>query len=326
MRRREFVTLLGSAATAWPLIAHSQQTGRIRRLGYLTAAAGASPLDDVFEKELRHFGWVQGENIRIEYRYAGGRQDTISPLVEELVGLGLDAWVTWSPPESLAAKRASTQIPLVCLIVWDPVDLGLVSNLPRPGGNVTGVTGLGNLEIFAKRLQLLTELVPNLFRVAVLVSTELQGSSGPKETLRAAAKSLNLELHEFQVAVPSDLDAAMRSAKEWGAQGLYTFPGGFTFSYSKQIAETANAYRLPSVNSHKELALAGGLLAYAADLNEIARRGAWYVDKILRGTPPGDLPFEQLSKYELVINLRTAKALDLTVPPNIIAIADQVIE
>jgi len=328
MRRREFISMLGGVAIMLPAPRGTlaQQLGRVRRLGYLTTAAGDNPVDNAFEEALRHLGWVQGQSIRIEHRYASGRRDAVPSLVDELVGLGLDAWVTWGPTESLAAKRATTQIPLVCMILWDPIDIGLVSNLPHPGGNVTGVTGLGSIEIFAKRLQLLTEIVPSLSRVAVLVSTEQQGSTGPRDALARAAKSLNLELHEVEVKVPSDLDAAMRSAKDWGAQGLYTFPGGFTFSFPKQIADAANAYHLPTVNSHSEIALAGGLLAYSADLKEMARRGAWYIDKILRGTPPGDLPFEQVSKYKLVINLSTAKALGLTIPPGVLAIADEVIE
>src|ERR1700730_1140149 len=158
------------------------------------------------------------------------------------------------------------------------------------------------------------------------VHRDAESLSRPWQQRKAAAKSLNLELHEFEAKVPSDLDTAMRSARDWGAQALYTFPGGFTFSFAKQIADAANAYHLPSANSHKEIALAGGLLAYAADLKELGRRGAWYLDKILRGTPPGMLPFEQLSKYELVINLKTAKALGLNVPPTMIAVADQVIQ
>jgi putative tryptophan/tyrosine transport system substrate-binding protein len=328
MRRREFITLLSGAVTVLtpPRGTLAQQPGKVRRLGYLTTAAGPNPVDDAYEEELRHLGWVNGQNLRIEYRYTSGRRDAVPPLVNELIGSGLDAWVTWGPTESISAKRATTQIPLICMVLWDPIDIGLVSNLRQPGGNVTGVTGIGSIEIFAKRLQLLTELVPSLSHVAVLVSTEQQGSSGPKDALARAAKSLGLELREFQVKVPSDLDAAMRSAKDWGAQGLYTFPGGFTFSFPKQIVDAANAYHLATVGSHSEIASAGGLLAYAVDLKEMARRGAWYVDKILRGTPPGDLPFEQASKYQLVINLSSAKALGLTVSPSLIAVADRVIE
>lgn len=328
MRRREFIAVLGSAAIMLtpPRGTLAQQPGRVRLLGYLTTAAGDNPVDEAFEEELRHLGWVNGQNIRIEHRYASGREDAIPPLIDELIGLGLDAWVTWGPAESVAAKRATTQVPLVCMVLWDPIDIGLVSNLPHPGGNVTGVTGIGSLEIFAKRLQLLAELVPSLARVAVLVSTEQQGSTGPRDALARAAKSLRLELREFQVKVPSDLNAAMRSAKDWGAQGLYTFPGGFTFSFAQQIVDAANTYHLATVGSHSGIALAGGLLAYSVDLKEMARHGARYVDKILRGIPPGELPFEQASRYDLIINRRTATALSIAVPPSLIAVADRVIE
>jgi hypothetical protein len=152
--RREFITLLGGSAATWPLPGRAQAAGKVRRIGYLSPAAGPN-------QELRRLGWTQGQNVRIDYRYSSGRQDTVSPLVAELVGSNPDVLIAWIPPLCIAAKRATTQIPLVCLVVWDPIDIGLVSNLAHPGGNVTGVTGLGSLEIFAKRLQLLTELVPS---------------------------------------------------------------------------------------------------------------------------------------------------------------------
>ncbi len=308
------------------LLQRAQQTEKVSRIGFLSPAAGYNHVDDAFVEALRHLGWMPDQNVRIEYGYTSGRQDTVPPIVTKVVGSGVDALVAWGPSLSLAAKEATTQIPLVCLIVWDPIDIGLVSNLAHPGGNVTGVTALGSLEIFAKRLQLLSQLVPSLSRVAVLVSTEQQGSSGPRNTLVAAAKSLNLELHDFEVKLPSEFEAAVRSAKDWGAQALYTWPQGLFFSFAKQFADVAIAYHLPSVNSHREVALAGSLLAYAADMKELGRRGASYVNRILRGTPPSDLPFEQLSKYELLINLRTAKALGLEVPPSLLATADKVIE
>jgi putative ABC transport system substrate-binding protein len=198
--------------------------------------------------------------------------------------------------------------------------------MAHPGGNITGVSALGSLEIFGKRLQLLKELVPTLSRLAVLLSTEQQGSGGPKASLAKAAQSLNIELREFVVLTPSDLEAAVDSAKEWGVQGLYTFSSGFTFSFGEQINKVANANGLPTVHSLIEGAAGGGLLAYAADIAEAARVGASYVDKILRGTPPGELPFAQLTKYDLLINLKTAKALGLTVPPTMLALANEVIE
>jgi putative ABC transport system substrate-binding protein len=325
LKRRNFIALLGGAA-AWPLAVRAQQPGKIWRIGYLSPAAGRNPVDEAFEEALQQLGWTKDQSIRIEYRYTGGRQDAVIPLVTDIMNLGLDVLLTWGPPLSLAAKRATIQIPLVFLITFDPIDIGLVSNLAHPGGNVTGVTSLSSLEIFAKRLQLLKELIPSLTHVAVLLSTEQTRSDQAKEVLATAAKTLGVELHDFEIQAPSDLKFAMHSAKDQGAQAVYVWPSGFTFSFARQISEDANANHLPTIHSFREGALGGGLLAYAADVKEEVRRGAAYVDKILRGTPPGTLPVEQLSKYELLINLRTAKALGLDVPPTLLALADEVIE
>jgi putative ABC transport system substrate-binding protein len=215
---------------------------------------------------------------------------------------------------------------MVFLITFDPVDIGLVSNLARPGGNITGVTGLATDEIFAKRLQLAMQLVPSVARIAVLVSPEQTRFSRAKDALTTAAKVLGVELYDLEVQAPSKLEDAIRNAEDQGVQALYIWPNGFNYSFAKQIVDIANAKRLPSVWPMREGAQAGGLMAYGADLKEGARRLAAYVDKILRGTPPGTLPVEQLSKYELLINLKTAKALGLTIPPNVLAIADEVIE
>jgi putative tryptophan/tyrosine transport system substrate-binding protein len=326
MNRRAFIAGLGGAA-AWPLAAGAQQSGKVYRIGYISPATGHNPIDDAFEEGLRQHGWAKDQNIRIEYRYTGGREDAVSPLVTEVIGLSLDALVTWGPALSLAAKRAGTQIPLIFLVgSWDPVDIGLVSNLARPGANITGVTGLASLEIIAKRLQLLKELIPSLAHIVVLASPQQTGSSRAKEALATAANALGVELHDLEVQTPGDLEGSIRNAKDHGIQALYVWPSGFTFSFAKQISDVAKLNNLPSIHSFREGALAGGLLSYAADLKEEARRGAEYVDKILRGTPPGTLPVEQMSKYELLINLKTAKALGLDIPPTLLARADEVIE
>jgi putative ABC transport system substrate-binding protein len=325
MRRREFITLFGGAA-AWPLAANAQQRGKVSLIGYVSPFAGRNVVDEAFEDGLQQLGWVKGQNIRFEYRYASGRQDAFSPLVSEVVDLGSDALVTIGSPLSLAAKRASTQIPIVFLITFDPVDIGLVSNLARPGGNVTGVTGLATDEIFAKRLQLAMKLVPSVARIAVLLSPEQTRFSRAKDALATAAKVLGVELYDLEVQAPSDLEGAIRKAKDQGKQALYIWPNGFNYSFAKPICDIADANRLPSIWPVREGAQAGGLLAYGADLREGARRVAAYVDKILRGTPPGTLPVEQLSKYELLVNLKTAKALGLDVPPSLLALADEVIE
>jgi len=326
MKRREFIGLLGGTAVAWPLAARAKQQGKVALIGYVSPFAARNYYDEAFEDGLQQLGWVKGQNIRIEYRYASGRQDAFSPLVSEVLALGLDALVTIGSPLSLAAKRASTQIPLVFFITFDPVDIGLVSNLARPGGNVTGVTGLTTDETFGKHLQLATQLLPSAARIAVLLSTEQTRFSRAKDALATAAKVLGVELYDLEVQAPSELEGAIRNVKDQGIQALYIWPNGFNFSFAKQISDIANANRLPSIYPFREGVLAGGLLAYGADGKDTGRRLAAYVDKILRGTSPGTLPIEQLSKYELLINLKTAKALGLYVPPSLLALANEVIE
>ena len=322
MERRAFIAALGGAA-AWPVAARAQE--RVRRIAVLSPAADRNPIDDAFEEVLRQRGWVPGRNITIEIRYTSGRQDAVAPIVAEIAALKLDAIVAWSHPIALAMKRA-TQVPLVFLIAFDPIEVGLVSNLAAPEGNVTGITSLASLEIIAKRLQLLKEVTPSLRSVAVLLSTEQLRSRGGGDALIRAARGLNLELRDVVVTTPADLALAIRNAKEQGAEALYVWPTGFAFSFGKQIADLAIEYRLPSLYPFREGALSGGLLAYAADLKQSARRGAEYIDKILNGVQPSSLPVEQLSKYDLLINLNTAKALGITFPPSLLVSADEVIE
>jgi putative ABC transport system substrate-binding protein len=322
IRRRDFITLVGGAA-AWPLAARGQQP--IKRIGHLSPAAGRNHLTEAFEEALGQRGWVPGRNIAIEYRYTGGRQDAVAPIVADIAQLKLDAIVAWSPPLALAVKRA-VQVPLVFLITFDPVEVGLVSNLATPEGNVTGITSLASLEIIAKRLQLLKEAAPSIRSVAVLISSEQLRSRGGHDALITAARALSLELHDAEVSTSADLPLAIPKAKEQGAEALYVWPSGFAFSFGKQIADLADTHRLPSLHPFREGALSGGLLAYAADLKQSAQRGADYIDRILKGSQPSSLPVEQLSKYELLINLKTAKALGLEISPTLLVRADQVIE
>jgi putative tryptophan/tyrosine transport system substrate-binding protein len=326
MRRREFITLFGGVATGLTFPAKAQQAGKIAHIGYLSVAAGRNSLDETFEQTLQQLGWIINLNIIIEYRYAGGRQDMIAPITEEAIRSHPDALVIWGPPLALAAKRMTTQIPVIFLMTFDPVEVGLVSNLANPGGNLTGVTGLASLEIFSKRLQLLKEIAPSVTRVAVLVSTEQTLTSGGQDALTAAARVLGLELERVEVGAPSGLALAINAAKSRGSQAVYVWPSGFTFSFAKEISDVTTASGLPSITFSKEGVLAGALLAYAADLKELVRHGAAYVDKILKGTPPGTLPVEQSARYELLVNLKTAKALGLTIPPAVMLAADEVIE
>ena len=324
MRRREFIAGLGGAA-AWPMMARAQQPGQVRRIGYLSPGFDRNFLDEAFEEVLRQRGWVSGRNITIEYRYTGGREDAVAPIVAEIAALKLDAILAWSPPLALATKQA-TQTPLVFIITFDPIEVGLVSNLAAPEGNVTGITSLASLEIIAKRLQLLKEAVPSVRSVAVLISTEQLRSRGGHDALIASARALDVQLHDALVVTPGDLAFVIGNAKEQGAEALYVWPGGIAFSFAKQIADFANAHQLPSLVPFREAAVSGGLLAYAADLKQSAGRGAEYIDKILNGVPTSQLPVEQLSKYELLINLKTARTLGLDLPATLLARADEVIE
>jgi putative ABC transport system substrate-binding protein len=324
MDRRRFLLAWLAGAIATPLVADGQ-VRRIQTIGVISPTASRSQLEDVFAEVLREHGWVKDQNVRIESRYTAGRPDAFPPLATELVALTVDVLVVWSPAGALAAKRATSQIPVVFLAVGDPVGFGLVSNLARPGGNVTGVSFDAALETYAKALELLKEAVPSLAQVALLASSDFR-TTGGKRTMAAAAKALRLELHEVEVKTPADLEPAVRRMKDDGAQALYVWPSGLTFGIGKQIADLALTHRLPSIHPFRENAIAGGLLSYAPSLTEIAQRGAVYVDKILKGAKPADLPVEQPTKFELVINLKTAKALGLTIPPSLLLRADQVIE
>jgi len=318
------LTFLAFLLPATPPVAWAQQAGKILTIGVLSPAT-PNPLDAAFERSLEALGWVKAQNIRIERRYSGGRPEALAPLAAELVHLGVDVLVAWSPAGALAAKRATSQLPVVFLAVGDPVAFGLVSSLARPGGNLTGVSFDAALETYPKGLQLLKEAVPALTRVALLAASDPRTAIG-RQTMTAAAKELKLELHEVVVATPAELEVAVRKAKDQGAQALYIWPSGLTFSFGKQLAELALANRLPSIHPFRDSAVAGGLLSYAPSLTDIADRGAVYVDRILRGARPADLPVEQPTKFELVINLKTAKTLGLKIPSALRARADQVIE
>jgi putative ABC transport system substrate-binding protein len=324
MERRTFLALVPGLLAA-PLAAEAQQARRPPKVGYLSPALGPSPIDEVFEQSLQGLGWVRDQNVRIERRYSGGRQEALGPLAAELVGLGIDVLVAWSPAGAVAAKRATSQIPVVFLAAGDPVSFGLVSNLARPDGNVTGVSFDAALEMYPKGLQFLKEAVPALTHVALLTASDPRTTAG-RRTMAVAAKELNVQLDEVVVETPAGLAAAVRKAKDQGAQALYIWPSGFTFSFGKQLSDLALANRLPSIHPFRESAAAGGLLSHAPSLTDIARRGAVYVDKILKGAKPGELPVEQPTVFELVINLKTAKALGLTIPQSLLLRADQVIE
>ncbi len=306
----------------------AQPAGKVPTVGIVVPIAPGDrhSLDDAFRKALQVLGWKENDNVRIEERFSA-HQDALGPHASELVAMKVDVLVVWGQAAALAAKRATSQIPVVFLAAGDPVGFGLVQSLAHPGGNATGISFDAALDTYGKGLELLKEAVPSLIRVALIADPDPETTMGPgRQAMQTAARALGLTLFEVQVQASGDIVAAVRKAKGRGAQALYVWPSGLMFTSRKQLADVAVATRLPSIHPFKESALAGGLLAYAPSLTDIARRGAGYVDKILRGSKPGDLPVEQPTKLEFIINLKTAKALGLTIPPLLLLRADQIIE
>jgi putative ABC transport system substrate-binding protein len=326
--RKKFVGLTLSAlllALSFPT--HAQQAGKIFRIGFLDASttSGSAVLLDAFRQELSKLGWVDGKNITIEYRFAEQRLDRLPELAAELVRLKVDLIVTTGRAPALAAKSATTTIPIVMTSFPDPVAAGVVASLARPGGNVTGLSNLAP-ELNSKRLEILKDAVPKLARVGYL---QQAGSPGdlPLKDLRAAAPVLKLKLEEIKAeANAKGLESAFRTAKQKQI-GAIAIGGGRTFfAERKRIVELAGKYRLPAIYPDKEFVEAGGLMSYGTDLTDLYRRAAVYVDKILKGAKPADLPVQQATKFEFVINLQAAKQIGLTLSPEFLSRANKVIK
>jgi ABC-type uncharacterized transport system substrate-binding protein len=332
MKRREFITLLGGAAAAWPVAARAQQAAKVARIGCIVTGSLESPEQratvDAFRQGLRERGYVEGQNIIIEYRAADGRIERFPELATELVRLNLDLIVASNTPAALAAKQATTAIPIVVPVMGDPVGDGLASSLARPGGNVTGMTFLGP-ELATKRLELLKQAFPTMSRVAALWHPGAYGDSTMKEMmgkLAAAAGTLQVQLQLVEVRGAAEFDRAFLAMGRERADALIVLPSPMLFSERRHIVDLATKHRLPSIAMAREFAELGGLMAYGANLPDLFRRAATYVDKILQGAKPADLPVEQPIKFEFVINLKTAKALGLAVPLIMQMTADEVIE
>jgi len=325
------VALIGGLAAAvlagWVLVAGAQQAPKVPRIGLLSPF---SPSDtalwhQAFRQGLHDLGWVEGKNISIEYRYAEGRNDRLPDLAADLVRLKLDIIVAAVTTDALAAKNATTAIPIVMASVGDPVASGLVASLARPGGNITGLSQMAP-ELAGKRLELLKEIVPKLSRVAVLWNPQDRGSTLSWNEIQLPARKLGVQLHSLEVRRPNDLDKAFRDATRAGAGALAIMPDPVFVRDLKRIADLAAKSRLPSIFHLREFVDAGGLMAYGVDRSDLFRRVATYVDKILKGAKPADLPVEQPTRFELVINMKTAKTLGLTIPPSVLIRADQVIQ
>jgi ABC-type uncharacterized transport system substrate-binding protein len=330
MRRREFIALFGSAAILGPQAVMAQQVAGgppVRRIGLLSpqSVSSAAPLLAALRQGLRDLGWIEGQNIEFALRYADGGIDRLPELAAELIRQNPDVIVAGSNVGALAAKRATSSIPIVMVTTGDPIAGGLIDSLARPGGNVTGVTTIAQ-ELSAKRLELLKEAVPNITRVAVLTNPDSPYTALFLKDAGWAAQSVGVKLQILQARGPRELDAAFTAMRSGNVQALMVVADIMFATEHARIVELAAKSRLPAVYWERTYVTAGGLMFYGAALSDVYRYAATHVDKILRGAKPADLPVEQPTKFELVINLKTAKALELTLPSSLLARADEVIK
>ena len=324
LNRRAF--LCGSVAMLAAPLAAEAQSAKVPRIGVLTlSVASSTPIFEAFRQGLREHGYVEGQNIALEFRFAQGRPEKLPAMAAELVQMKVEVIVTESVLAAREAKQATGAIPIVTAIHGDPVGAGLVASLTRPGGNVTGLSLLAP-ELSGKRLEFLKEVTPKATQVAAIWNAANSAAARYLTETRAAARSLGVQLQSVEVRQPSDLDAAFEAVAGARPSALITLPDGMLLANKTRIIEFAAKTRLPAVFPDQEFAEAGGLMAYGPSLAWNFRRAAAYVDKLLKGAKPTDLPIEQPTKFELVINLKTAKALGLTIPPSLLGRADQVIE
>jgi len=319
--RRAFITTLTGGLLAAPLAAEAQQAGKVYKIGFLRAGEPPKFWIDEFREGLRELGYVEGQNMAIEFRI--GPLDQLPRLAEDLVRSKVDVIVASASSAGMAAKKATTSIPIVFTSLSHPVEIGLIKSLARPGGNITGVTVNAGATV-TKRLEFLRELVPSLKQVAVLMHPAHPTDPVQRKEMEEAARALGLQLKPAAVRAPEDFEAAFKAVS--GARGLLNIDTPLFTTYRTQFVELAARNRLPAIWSNGIIVEAGGLMSYGTYIPALFRRAATYVDKILKGATPGDLPVEQPTKFELVINLKTAKALGLTIPPSLLQRADQVIE
>jgi putative ABC transport system substrate-binding protein len=325
IRRRECILTLGGAA-AWPLAVRAQQSGKVARIGFQgpTTASAESQRIVAFMRRLREFGWIEGRTVAIEYRWAEGRDERFAEIAAEFVQLKVDVIVTWGTPSTIAAKRATSVIPIVSAAMGDPVGAGLVASLARPGGNVTGLSSQ-TADLAGKRLELLREVVPALRRLAILGNVGNSAAVQEMREVEAMARTFNLEVDRWEIRRSEDIAAAFESPTV-PAHAIYVAGDPLTFTHRIRINTLVLGSRLPTIYPSREYVDLGGLMSYGPNFADRFRRTADYVDKILRGAKPGDLPVEQPTQFDLVINLTTAKALGLDIPATLLARADEVIE
>jgi putative ABC transport system substrate-binding protein len=319
VKRREFITLLGCTAM-WPLAARAQQ--RVHVVGVL-ASQLLPPLQRL-ERKLREYGYIEGQNVRFVPRFAEGRDDRYPAMAAELVALPVDLIVTWGTPAALAAKQATSSIPVV-MALGDPVSVGIVSNLARPNGNITGFA-TQNVDLDSKRLDLLKDLLPHLSRVAMLANAANPMVDASLRTLRPAAEQLRIKLDIFDARSSAEIETALQRLNDARPDGVLVAPDLLLLTQRSEITAAFAKYRLPAVYPFREYAGVGGLMIHGANLGILFERAAGYVDRILKGAKPADLPIQLATEFELIINLRTASNMGLAIPPALIARADEVIE
>jgi putative tryptophan/tyrosine transport system substrate-binding protein len=326
LKRRDFITLVGGAAAAWPLAARAQQPGKLRTIGFLgqSTRSAASEWVAAFVQRLHELGWNEGRTVAIEYRWAEGREERFAQIAAEFVRLKVDIIVTSGTPQVLAAKQATSVIPIVFAAAGDPVASGLVASLARPGGNATGLSSLV-ADLAGKRLELLREVAPALRRLAIMGNVGNPLTVLELGEVQAAAGTLGLEVHTLEIRQAQDITPAFEALKG-RADALYVCIDALVNANRIRINTSALGARLPTMHGSRDYVEAGGLMSYGPNYPDLFRRSADYVDKILHGAKPGDIPVEQPTKFDLVVNLTTARALGLDLPPTLLARADEVIE
>jgi len=328
MRRREFIALLGGAAFAWPIALRAQQAG-MPVIGHLSVGMHDNDVTlgriDAFRQGLREIGYIEGQNITIKYRWAELHPDRLPGLAADLVREKVTAIAAAGTPASLAAKAATAVIPIVFETAGDPVKLGLVASLNRPGGNVTGVTQL-NQTLVPKRLGLLHDLVPAAKIIGLLIDPKFPGAETRSTDMQEAARAVGLQAHILKASTEGEIDQAFADLIDLRAGALIVSAGNFFFTQREQLAALAARHRVPVIYDYRDFVAAGGLMSYGASLTDSYRLAGVYTGRVLKGEKPADLPVARATKFELVINLKTASALGLAIPPGVLAIADEVIE
>jgi putative ABC transport system substrate-binding protein len=325
MKRREFITFLGGAAVAWPFVARAQP--KIPRVGFMgnSTVALEANLVGAFRDGLRELGYEEGRNIIIEYRWADGKYEQFPALVAELVAAKVDVIVTAGTPAALAVKKATTTVPLVMVAVGDPVGTGLVPSLARPGGNLTGLSSIAP-DLEGKRLDLLREIVPKLSNVAMFFNSLNPFHVASMQQAGTAAQAMGIKLQQHDIRKSEDLDRAFAAVRKERPDALLILADRVFLHNRQRMIDFTEEQHLPNINAYTELVEAGGLMSYGPSYEDMHKRAAIYVNKIIKGAKPADLPIEQPSKFTFVINLKAAKALGVTMPPSLITLADKVIE